>query len=140
MRIGCPTRGKRSTGMQEKPSDQWANPLCSECHRTGPESQEALGERKFWAQVGIDPFENAERLWAQFCRRAKRTPEQRERVVKRAKRQKQKKKRRPMGDRQREALSRSLRRAWANGRFDSKWPSRALRSRNTLRRNPKEKA
>lgn len=77
---------KRPVGIGEKPSDQWANPLCSNCHLDAPDSQHNGSERAFWSRVGVDPFDNASKLWAQFERRRVRSPEQRARVVNRAKR------------------------------------------------------
>lgn len=77
---------KRHVGIAEKPSDRWCNPLCVECHLDAPEAQHKIGEKKFWAKVGIDPFANATKLWVQFMRRRTRSPQRRERVVKRAKR------------------------------------------------------
>lgn len=45
--------GKSHTGMQEKPSDKWALPLCNRHHR----EQHATGdELKFWDFHGINPF------------------------------------------------------------------------------------
>jgi hypothetical protein len=44
--------GKRSTGMQEKPDDKWAVPLCNKHHR----EQHSMDEMDFWASYGIDPF------------------------------------------------------------------------------------
>lgn len=84
VRMGCPTIGKRNAGIGEKPSDRWAVPLCADCHLDAPDAQHRVGERAFWARVGIDPFALATKLYAQFERRQNRTPEQRERVVKRA--------------------------------------------------------
>lgn len=84
LRMACPLRGKEYTGKAQKPHDRWSNPLCSGCHRTAPDSQEAVGEERFWVRVGVDPFENAANLWAQFCRRTSRSPEQHAEVVRRA--------------------------------------------------------
>jgi hypothetical protein len=45
--------GKNWTGMQEKPSDAWAVPLCGRHHR----EQHSFGnEVEWWASKGIDPF------------------------------------------------------------------------------------
>jgi hypothetical protein len=45
--------GKRETGGGERPSDQWAVPLCSWHHAR----QHAMGdEMDFWREVGINPF------------------------------------------------------------------------------------
>lgn len=66
IRSACLERGKPSTGMQQKPDDRWAVPLCGKCHRTGRQSQEALGEAAFWPMHRIDPFAVAAKLYAQF--------------------------------------------------------------------------
>ena len=34
-----------------------------------PDSQHRSGEKKFWARVGLDPFEIAATLWAAFVRK-----------------------------------------------------------------------
>lgn len=64
IRMSCPTRGKPSTGMQEKPDDRWSCSLCAYHHRTGIAAQHKLSERIFWFEIhGRNPFEIAERLW-----------------------------------------------------------------------------
>ena len=45
--------GKRSTGMQEKPSDKWTVPLCGKHHR---EQHAAGNEIAWWTSYGKDPF------------------------------------------------------------------------------------
>lgn len=52
LRTGNLKYGKRETGMQEKPSDKWALPLCSVCHREQHDGDESL----FWAMRGINPW------------------------------------------------------------------------------------
>lgn len=42
---------KRQVGKGEKPSDEWAVPLCSKHHR----EQHRMNEARFWAEAGIDP-------------------------------------------------------------------------------------
>lgn len=86
IRMSSIAMGKRSTGIGEKPSDRWCTPLCADCHLDSPEAQHRVGEQKFWYRVGIDPCSLASVLYAQFERQSKRSPEQRERVVRRAKR------------------------------------------------------
>lgn len=93
VRMGCREWEKRPTGIGEKPSDRWCVPLCSDCHLDVPDAQHRVGERKFWARVGKDPFEIAARLWAQFWRRRDRSPEERDAVVARAARIKRRRKR-----------------------------------------------
>lgn len=65
IRMKCDARGKRETGMQEKPDDCWTTPLCAYCHRTGVLAQHKMGERDFWIRVGRDPFAIALDLWKQ---------------------------------------------------------------------------
>lgn len=66
LRMGNLSIGKRPTGMAEKPSDFWALPLCSWCHREGPLSQHVIGEEKFWKHANINPFSLAIGLYAEF--------------------------------------------------------------------------
>jgi hypothetical protein len=56
IRYGDPERGKRSTGMGEKPSDCWVLPLTPEEHMWGVRSQHANNEREWWQGYGIDPI------------------------------------------------------------------------------------
>lgn len=86
VRLGEPRIGKRNTGIGEKPSDRWCVPLCADCHLDSPNAQHRVGERVFWVGVGLNPFKLAMTLYAQFERRRARSPEQREKVVRRAKR------------------------------------------------------
>lgn len=60
LRAGNLKYGKRETGMQEKPSDRWALPLCSREHREQHEGNEAL----FWAVRGVDPWALALTLYS----------------------------------------------------------------------------
>jgi len=66
LRAACPDRGKRETGMQEKPDDRWAVPLCSSCHLDGPQALHRVGEERFFSRLAIDPFGLAERLYGEF--------------------------------------------------------------------------
>lgn len=118
VRFGNPAIGKRNSGIGEKPSDCWAVPLCADCHLDSPEAQHQIGERAFWARIGIDPFALATRLYAQFERRQNRTPEQRAKVVTRARRIKRASVSRPN--------SRGPKRKWASRRFPA---GRKLRSK-----------
>lgn len=52
--------GKRSTGLQQKPSDIWTLPLCGSCHR----AQHAGNEMNFWTNLGVNPFVLALSLFA----------------------------------------------------------------------------
>ena|SRR5271165_5647136 len=60
LRAGNLEYGKRSTGMQEKPSDMFALPLCGSCHR----AQHKANETNFWSNLGIDPWKLALSLFA----------------------------------------------------------------------------
>jgi hypothetical protein len=51
--------GFRALG--KKPDDRFCLPLHPECHRSQHE-----GEAKFWAARGLDPFEIAARLYAEY--------------------------------------------------------------------------
>ncbi|MBU2233149.1 MAG: DUF968 domain-containing protein [Alphaproteobacteria bacterium] len=62
IRMASPERGKSSTGMQVKPSDQYAVPLNRLCH----ERQHSGAEARFWSERGLDPFEIADRLYAEY--------------------------------------------------------------------------
>lgn len=114
IRLACNKRDKRHSGIGERPDDKWSTPLCPDHHRNGKASQHEIGsERKFWQSHGLDPFVIAEKLYAEFA--AIRTKPAPEPVMIRKRKRKP-----PMGDREREAMSRSLRQAWACGR--SRWP------------------
>lgn len=52
IRIGSINHGKRSTGMAEKPSDQWTLALCNAHHR----EQHSMAELSFWSKYDLDPF------------------------------------------------------------------------------------
>lgn len=54
------------TGMQRKPHDFLATPLCVHHHRVGPKSQHASNEGAWWAATGLNPFEIAARLYAAY--------------------------------------------------------------------------
>lgn len=58
------------TGMQRKPSDQYAVSLCAAHHRTGPDAQHGRGERQWWSARGMDPFAVAARQFAEYQRGA----------------------------------------------------------------------
>jgi len=57
LRVGSINDGKPYTGMQEKPSDRWALPLCSKHHR----EQHSMNELEFWASYNINPFEQCQK-------------------------------------------------------------------------------
>lgn len=62
IRMASPSRGKLLTGMQVKPSDRFAVPLNRTCH----EAQHSMSEARFWSSRGLDPFEIADRLFAEY--------------------------------------------------------------------------
>lgn len=66
VRMGCPAIGKRNAGIGEKPSDRWCVPLCRWCHLDSHQSQHNVGERVFWRNARLDPFELATKLWQRF--------------------------------------------------------------------------
>lgn len=60
VRFGDPSRGKRHTGMAEKPDDRWTVSLTRAAH----EEQHGQNERSWWEGLGIDPITLCERLYA----------------------------------------------------------------------------
>ena len=62
IRMASPERGKLPTGMQVKPSDRFAVPLCRPCH----ERQHSGSEARFWSALNLDPFVIADRLYAEY--------------------------------------------------------------------------
>ena len=119
LRIKCEARGKRETGMQEKPGDQWTTPLCAYHHREGIDSQHKIGdERLFWELRGIDPFALALTLWEKSGGAA------------RAQEPKPAKRPRKIKARNREAPKQKI-------QSRPTWPvGRKLQSRNTFERRP----
>lgn len=66
IRYGLP--GEPPTGLQRKPSDTRAVPLCRRHHREGPDSQHAANERVWWARHRIDPMRLAGELYVEYLR------------------------------------------------------------------------
>lgn len=66
IRSGYPEAGWSATGMQEKPDDARALPLCADHHRDGPDAQHKANERSWWASHGIHPPALCARLMAAF--------------------------------------------------------------------------
>lgn len=64
VRYGSLKHGKRTTGLGEKPSDQWTVPLCPRDHRNGPDAQHLSNEAHWWELRGIDPLVVAALLFA----------------------------------------------------------------------------
>jgi hypothetical protein len=60
IRFGRP--GSGNAGMQRKPDDRDAVPLCRGHHRDGPDAQHRTNERAWWAAHGIDPHAYADVL------------------------------------------------------------------------------
>lgn len=73
LRGPCLELGKRQTGKGEKPSDRWALPLCPDCHLDKNYSLHRMGEQRFFARIGINPFEEAAKLYAAFEKKKGRT-------------------------------------------------------------------
>lgn len=67
IRFSDAAAGSINPGIGRKSDDRRAVPLCSDCHLDAPDAQHRVGdERKFWERVGVNPFEVAAGLWAQF--------------------------------------------------------------------------
>lgn len=64
VRMADAEKGKRHTGMSEKPGDFDALPLCRWCHQDAPNAQHKIGEKPFWRALGLDPIELCQRLRA----------------------------------------------------------------------------
>lgn len=60
IRYGNMRWGKRSTGIGEKPDDQWVVPLSTKMHR---EQHDFGDEELWWREKGIDPVLVAMALW-----------------------------------------------------------------------------
>ncbi|QPF81621.1 hypothetical protein IC762_17490 [Bradyrhizobium genosp. L] len=63
VRMASAAHGKAS-GLGKKPEDRWALPLCAQCHRLARTAQHNRSEQAFWAELDINPFVAAERLYA----------------------------------------------------------------------------
>jgi hypothetical protein len=63
VRMASAAHGKAS-GMQKKPADRWALPLCAGCHRDEKHAQHNQGEANFWCAIDISPLNVCEALWA----------------------------------------------------------------------------
>lgn len=55
----------KASGMQKKPEDRWAVPLCPSDHRLAMHAQHRHNEEAFWIALGINPLITAEKLYAQ---------------------------------------------------------------------------
>ncbi len=58
--------GERPTGMGRKPDDRRATPLCRNHHTAGPDAQHNSNEMAWWAAHGLNPFDVADKLFAQY--------------------------------------------------------------------------
>lgn len=63
VRFASAASGKAS-GLQKKPDDSYAVPLCSGCHRLDRDAQHNRSEKLFWHALGINPLMVAEKLYA----------------------------------------------------------------------------
>jgi hypothetical protein len=64
IRYASAAHGKAS-GLNKKPADKWALPLCAQDHRLARDAQHNRGEQEFWHALGIHPLICAEQLYAQ---------------------------------------------------------------------------
>lgn len=64
IRMTCQAYGKVNPGMQAKPHDRFAVPLCSWHHRNAPDAQHKGEEAAFWRRHRLNPFAIAEQLYA----------------------------------------------------------------------------
>jgi hypothetical protein len=58
LRMQSGAHGKHG-GMQIKPADRWALPLCPQDHA----EQHKIGEREFWGKLGINPHLVCQKLY-----------------------------------------------------------------------------
>ena len=85
VRYGDLEQGKPPTPMGQKPADNYALPLCAECHRTGPDAQHKSNERAWWARREVNPIALARALYEAYpdyekgCAILRRIQEARER-------------------------------------------------------------
>jgi hypothetical protein len=63
VRYASTAHGKAS-GMQKRPADRWALPLCAGCHRLARHNQHSQGERQFWDAIDINPLMVCAELYA----------------------------------------------------------------------------
>lgn len=109
-------------GVGMKPSDRWSTPLCADCHLDAPDAQHKVGEPEFWKRVGINPFELAANLYAQFERRRNRTAGERDAIVARAVRMKRRRKKKTAKPVKQDVVFRS--KSKVAKAHKKKWPSR----------------
>lgn len=63
IRLSSAKHGVKNAGMQAKPSDKFATGLCRHHHQY---DQHRGSEAAFWGRVGLDPFDHAARLFAEY--------------------------------------------------------------------------
>jgi hypothetical protein len=63
VRYASAAHGKAS-GLNKKPSDKWALPLCAQDHRLARDAQHTRGEQEFWHALDINPLVTCEALYA----------------------------------------------------------------------------
>lgn len=63
VRYSSAKHGVRNPGMQARNHDRHCNPLCHHHHQS---DQHKRRERDFWAEVGVDAYDNAASLYAAF--------------------------------------------------------------------------
>lgn len=56
---------RKSSGLQKKPEDRWALPLCGEDHRNARHAQHSRNESEFWESLGINPLLVCEQIYKQ---------------------------------------------------------------------------
>lgn len=55
----------KSSGLQKKPEDRWALPVCGQDHRVATHAQHNRNEQEFWASLGINALDTCVKLYAQ---------------------------------------------------------------------------
>lgn len=55
----------KASGLQMKPEDKWALPLCRDDHLNARHAQHRRNEEAFWQALGINPLIVCQRLYAQ---------------------------------------------------------------------------
>lgn len=71
IRFSDAAAGRVNPGMQRKPDDRYAAPLCSGHHREGPQAQHRGGERAWWSSIGLDVGQVLADLWSRFQQEGK---------------------------------------------------------------------
>lgn len=53
----------KASGLQKKPQDRWAVPLCAGDHRLARDAQHQRNEQAFWIEIDVNPLAVATQLW-----------------------------------------------------------------------------